>query len=432
MCIISLLIFKASVDQHRLSYLISRVLSAIQCDAPDQSLQGEIMVCRHMILAVRKLKPSVLHHSCLRAIPSEEEKQIRNYIEKFVSEYSEYDRSDCRTSPICDAAFRSEQDTLFLDLLACYHVAGAIMSSDEDPSYCSSHDLILSFLTTMTTKNRREIVCQFSRKKIPERSSTQISLAESSPGESRGFSREWREKVAASLLENASTSHQLVVKQMEKICCDLESRCRNVEEPLRRVEEERDSLDSQLQEAKRLNMDLDLQAIESSELITRLKTELSQLADREQNSSREAQTLATDLHALQTEFSAMKQEVEETAELDRTRAKTRELDLMAIVTERCDQLEELQMEMENLRLENIKLKEGSQLMVAENDVVVQDRDALRSEISRLRQDLEDRNTWIHEKDDHIQALNNANRNLTGDIQVIQLNVRSVNFPSVMR
>jgi chromosome segregation ATPase len=278
----------------------------------------------------------------------------------------------------------------------------------------------------MKTKNRREIVCQFSRKKIPERSSAQISLAESSPGESRGFSREWREKVAASLLENAATSHQLVVKQMEKICCDLESRCRNVEEPLRRVEEERDSLDSQLQEAKRLNMDLDLQAIESSELITRLKTDLSQLADREQNSSREAQTLANDLHALQTEFSAMKQEVEETAELDRTRAKTRELDLMAIVTERCDQLEELQMEMENLRLENIKLKEGSQLMVAENDVVVQDRNALRSEISRLRQDLEDRNTWIHEKDDHIQALNNTNRSLTGDIQVIQLNVRSVN------
>lgn len=423
MCIISLLIFKASVDKHRLSCLISRVLSAIQCDVPDQSLLAEIMVCRHIILAVRKLKPSVLHHSCLRAIPSDEEKQIRNYMERFVSEY---DRSDCRTSPICDATFRSGQDMLFLDLLACYHVAGAIMSSNDNPSYCSPHDLILSFLTMMKTKNRREIVCQFSRKKIPERSSAQISLAESSPGESRGFSREWREKVAASLLENAATSHQLVVKQMEKICCDLESRCRNVEEPLRRVEEERDSLDSQLQEAKRLNMDLDLQAIESSELITRLKTDLSQLADREQNSSREAQTLANDLHALQTEFSAMKQEVEETAELDRTRAKTRELDLMAIVTERCDQLEELQMEMENLRLENIKLKEGSQLMVAENDVVVQDRNALRSEISRLRQDLEDRNTWIHEKDDHIQALNNTNRSLTGDIQVIQLNVRSVN------
>jgi chromosome segregation ATPase len=203
---------------------------------------------------------------------------------------------------------------------------------------------------------------------------------------------------------------------MEAICYDFESRCHNVEEPMRTIEEQRDNLYNQLEEARQLNVDLEFRAKQSSELIANLRVEVSRLADRERNSSMEAKSLAAQLGALLTELDTVSKESEDSAKVDRRKARTRELDLMAIVTDRDDQVEELQTEMENLKREYMTLKERSQVMAAENEVVAQEREALRFENTRLQQVLDDRNALVLEKEDHIQALDDTNKDLICESQ----------------
>lgn len=116
------------------------------------------------------------------------------------------------------------------------------------------------------------------------------------------------------------------------------------------------------------------------------------------------------------ELDAAKRESQESAELERTNARTRELDLMATLTEREDQLDELQEEMQNLKREISKLQDIRETTSNEKNAAIQERDQLWLEITQLQHSLDTKTTLCLEKDSQIQYLEAENANLSADVQ----------------
>ncbi|KAL1968033.1 hypothetical protein VTN77DRAFT_2162 [Rasamsonia byssochlamydoides] len=412
----------ASLDQMGLSNMITYAISAIQLeDMSDYTALANIKIAISILSAVQKLNlpaSSGIILQCLRAC---EEMAIMSHIENFPIQTSQY---DCRGSAICHAASCTVRNCLLVELLSLFYKATVSSYSEgHDSAYSHAHEVCLLFMNTMKRRTSLHTVCGFSKCETPERFGTLLTQKVRGPFPtlfSNGSSKEWRTRIAELLLDNARVSHQSIVQQMEEICRDLEFRCHNVEAPLRAVTEERDNLHSQLEEAKQLNTELEVQAQQSSTLISNLRADIARLEEQANRASTRADNLAAQLAAVKMELDTAKRESQESAELERTKARTRELDLMATVTEREDQLDELEEEMQNLKREISKLKETREKISKERNVAIQERDQLRLEITRLQDSLDTKTTLCLEKDNQIQCLEAENKNILADVQNLRI------------
>jgi predicted nucleic acid-binding Zn-ribbon protein len=393
------------------------------------------------LLALSAIKKSDAHLSfvCsyLERLPTADEETLKAYIQTFCSGQGDY---ICETSPVCTAETRELKNQLFVELLSCFH-SSAVARREAFPP--KSYDFILPFLDHMKDQGRKPKACPFAQARGPQRlgglchKSTQPTLTE----QTEGSSHEWRTKLAASLLENAQTSHQSIIQQMEAICRDLESRCVSIEKPLAAVAQERDELRRQLEEAREVNMKLESQALQSSEMISKLTSEKSQLAEKNMDYALQIEHLAEQVDALRNELDSAREESHDSIEMERTKACTRELDLMATVTERDDLLEEQQIEMDTVRQENAHLKERVDTISKRNEEISQERGALRAEVSKLQKEatqgremlgnevsrlhqlMDIRESTNAEKDNRIMALTDTNKDLSRELQSFKDRVR---------
>lgn len=386
------------------------------------------------MLALSAIKKSDSHLSAacsyLERLPTADEVALKGYVQTFCSTQGDF---LCVTSPVCTAATRALKNELSLELLTCFH-SSAIACSEAVP--LKSHDLILSFFDRTKDQGRKANGCRFSQATGPERFGGifQKTVQPVTTIQMEGSSHEWRSKLAASLLENAQTSHQSIIQQVEAICQDCESRCASIEEPLSAVAQERDELRRQLEEAREVNMELESRALQSSEMISSLTSDKNQLAEMNRDYSLQVEHLTEQVDALQSELDSAREESQDSIETERTKARTRELDLMATVTERDDLLDEQEAEMNGVRRENANLKERLDYTSERNNEISQERDALHAEvsklqkqaaqaretfeheISRLRQVMDIRESTNTEKDNRIMALTDTNKDLSRELQ----------------
>lgn len=334
---------------------------------------------------------------------------------------------------MCTAATRELRNELVLELLACFH-SSAIACSEAVP--LKSHELILSFFDRAKEQGRMANCCGFARATGLERlgGMSQKALPAATTIQIEGSSHEWRSKIAASLLGNAQTSHQTIIQQMEAICQDFESRCASVEKPLSAVAQERDELRWRLEKAQEVNMELEGQALQSSEMISSLTSERDELAEKNRDHSLQAEHLTEQVDALQSELDSARKESQDSIETERIKARNRELDLMATVTERDDLLDEQDAETTVVKQENANLKEKLNIASERNNEISHERDALHAEVSKLQKEAaQHRESFNHEvsrlhqvmdirestnteKDNRIMALNDANKDLSRELQ----------------
>lgn len=401
-----------------LSGVITFAISAIQQeDMSDYTALTKIKIAIFVLSAVQRLNLSALSGTILQCLSDCEKMAIERHIENYPMQTSQ---GDCKGSAICYAACCTERNSLLVELLSLsYKATISSYTEGRDSAYSHAHEMCLSFMNTVKRRTSLHTVCGFSKCETPERFGALLVQKVRQPSPSlpiNGSSREWRTKMAELLLENARVSHQSIIQQMEEICRDLEFRCQNVEAPLRAVAEERDNLHSQLGEMKRLNAKLEFQAQQSLTLISNLKADMARLEEQANSASTRADNLAAQLAAVQMELDAAKRESQESAELERTNARTRELDLMATLTEREDQLDELQEEMQNLKREISKLQDIRETTSNEKNAAIQERDQLWLEITQLQHSLDTKTTLCLEKDSQIQYLEAENANLSADVQ----------------
>ncbi|GAD92284.1 hypothetical protein NFIA_070450 [Paecilomyces variotii No. 5] len=219
-----------------------------------------------------------------------------------------------------------------------------------------------------------------------------------------GASKNWRAKISQTLIQNAYSSHETVVHKIEEICRDLEYRCHNVEAPLRDVTDQRDQLVLELEALERRNRELEIRVEQSSHAAHTLQQEMAHLEEKAQSASARSKDLATQLAAAQKELEDEKRDSQEIAASEREKSRSKELDLMASLTEKEDQIEDLQSELHDKSLENERLRETIETVMENNTSGCELIASLRQEIDELQHSLRNKISHNDRMDSEIREL----------------------------
>ncbi|KAI7973164.1 hypothetical protein EIK77_004441 [Talaromyces pinophilus] len=345
----------------------------------------------------------------------------------------------CEESHVCCTATSSERDKLFFEWLGCIHSAIDAEGAESQKIFSCYHKLVDFFLKSLQENAATTRLCLFSQLKEPERNGyfSQKVAKTTVIDNTEGSSHEWRSKVANLLIENARTSHETVIQQMEAMLQDFENRCSNVEEPLAVAVREREELNQQLEASRHLNQQLEQQIRQSAEMVNALRKQLDESIAQARDYSFQIAHLTDQVDAQQTELDTARKDARDGIEMANSKARDRELDLMATVAERDDLLEEQQLEIEAVSKERAQLKEAldagaerhqalsrdydnlRQEMAQLQKNAAQDCDVLRHEITKLQQVMEIRESTNVEKNNRIITLGETNKDLQNENQMLK-------------
>jgi hypothetical protein len=423
-------------DNACLSYAVSALQSH---EDMDESALAKIKTSLLSLSALKRLrKHSPVSRSYLQHLRVEDMENLRAY----AREFSSRDKSSrCEESLACYSEICAWKDRLFLGFLSL--VLPETTAEDGTESLETSRqaqEMFETFLESLKESSANRNCCLFSQLKDPERTGGLVVHGKPKPTamtNTDGSSHEWRSKVASLLLESAQTSHETVIQQMQAICQDFETRCMKVEEPLAIVIQERDQFKQQLENSKNHNLESEDQARQSMELVSTLKKQIDVSAKQINEYSFQVEHLTDQVDALQTELDDTRRESQETIEVVRSKARNRELDLMATVAERDDLLEEQQIEIDAISKEREQFKETIDTASEHHRTLSLEYDTLRQEIARLQKESElERDTLRHEatklqqvmdirestnteKDNQIMALGSTTKDLRSENQMLK-------------
>lgn len=353
--------------------------------------------------------------------------------------------SRCKGSHLCCTVVSSQKDKLFLELLGCIHSATDANGAESPEIFSCYHGLLEFFIKSLRENTAATNHCFFFQLKEPERNDIfpHTAIKPVVLEKPDGSSLEWRSKVANLLMDNARTSHETIVQKMEAMLQDFENRCSNVEEPLAAAARERKELNQQLEASRHLNQQLEEQVRQSAEMMNALRKQLDESVAQARDYSFQIVHLTDQVDALQTELDTTRKEAQNTIEMVNSKARDRELDLMATVAERDDLLEEQQIEIEAVSKERAQLQEAvdagaerhqaisrdydnlRQEMAQLQKDAAQDCDILRHEITKLQQVMEIRESTKVEKDNRIITLGETNKDLQNENQMLKDKVSNV-------
>ncbi|KAL3703961.1 hypothetical protein TMatcc_009651 [Talaromyces marneffei ATCC 18224] len=383
-------------------------------------------------------KASKLRRSFLRRLSGSD--QSIGILRDYAQEFSTRDGSfRCSESNVCSTATILQKDRLFFEWLGCIHSAIDADGAESQEIFSCYHELFDFFLRSLKENATTSKHCFFSHLKEPERNGyfSQKTAKPTVVENADGASHEWRSKVAGLLMDNARSSHETIIQQMEAMLQDFENRCSNVEEPLALAVREREDLNQKLAASKHLNQQLEEQIQQSAEMMNALRKQLDESVAQIRDYSCQNVHLANQVDALQTELDTSRKEARDGIEMVNSKARDRELDLMATVAERDDLLEEQQMEIEVMSKERTQLQEAAHVSAERHQAVPQDYDDLRQEMAQLQKDatqnfdmlrheitklqqvMEIRESTNVEKDNRIIALGETNKDLQNENQMLK-------------
>ncbi|GAB1195869.1 hypothetical protein APSETT444_005134 [Aspergillus pseudonomiae] len=202
-----------------------------------------------------------------------------------------------------------------------------------------------------------------------------------------------------------------MIQKVEEICHDLERRCGSIEAPLRAVEEERHKISLEAQELKRHNDEMELQLQQASKTINELQENLSCLTTHAETASARIDELTVSLDAARGELEDQRRDSRETANQDRENARTRELDLIASVAEKEEQLEQLQEDVHQQREESGQLQQMLDARSKERDAVIEQNAILEQDVAKLRECVEENRLLLTGKVEEVARLQAAKEDI---------------------
>lgn len=293
--------------------------------------------------------------------------------------------TDCRDLNICQASVVQLENALLNDLFSFYFRSALLTKPNDQVSYHPEMDAFGLFISR-AGGNSSDNKCQFwETKPLGLRdafSSLKIHDHSPSPRE------DWRTGMSETLERSSRAMHDYMVQKVQDICYDLEKRCNGVEAPLRAVEEERNRLSREAREVKSRNEELHLDRERASEVLCELQANMSDLEAQAQSASDRVNELSANLEAARKELDDQRIESQESANSEREQARSRELDLIASLTEKEEQLEDLQDQVRGAREENRELTKTLEMMTKENAFNLETKTTLEKEMSNLRSEME--------------------------------------------
>ncbi|KAB8258291.1 hypothetical protein BDV32DRAFT_160007 [Aspergillus pseudonomiae] len=322
----------------------------------------------------------------------------------------------CQNSAICYIFISETENELLYELFSLYFQASLSRSPDQKASHMAHIDSFRAFILK-ARKPTCHNICSFSEIKPLELRGTLSSLT---IRDGRPSSRnDWRAGLSETLMLNARTSHDSMIQKVEEICHDLERRCGSIEAPLRAVEEERHKISLEAQELKRHNDEMELQLQQASKTINELQENLSCLTTHAETASARIDELTVSLDAARGELEDQRRDSRETANQDRENARTRELDLIASVAEKEEQLEQLQEDVHQQREESGQLQQMLDARSKERDAVIEQNAILEQDVAKLRECVEENRLLLTGKVEEVARLQAAKEDIEAMMGTLQ-------------
>ncbi|KAB8236874.1 uncharacterized protein BDW43DRAFT_323170 [Aspergillus alliaceus] len=322
----------------------------------------------------------------------------------------------CHGSTICYTSISESENELLHKLFSLYFQASLSSSPDQETS-CTAHTNSFRVFMTKSRKSMLHNRCSFSDIKPLDLRETFSSLT---IRDKRPSSRtDWRAGLTEMIMVGARMSHDNMMQKVEEICYDLERRCGSIEAPLKAVEEERHKISLEAEEVKRHNSELESQLQRASGTVAELQQSMSHLEVHAEAASARIEELTAGLDAAQSQLEDQRRDSQEAANRDRENARTRELDLIASVAEKEEQLEQLQEEVLRQKEENGQLRQALDTISNERDVAIDLNAILEQDISKLRECAKENQLLLTRKDEEIDRLLAAKEDIEALMETLQ-------------
>lgn len=372
------------------------------------------------LASLRKLSSRSSGPAIRELIPSMDTNTLLDIVGRFPRQLL---KSQCDGSVTCYTEVSLLQNQLLFDLLDFYsHVS---LAGNMDGNISALPKNVLAVFMAQVRKGLPGAQCDFTAQKaIDFRTSIPLpTIRDKSP--TTYPRRDWRAGIAETLSLSARELHENMTKTVQEVCHDLEARCYDTEAPLRAVEEERDRFRMEAEELKQQKTELELrlhqgsieaeqvkkrnsefecQVHEASRTISDLQNDIRRLEEHSESASSRVEELTLSLDSARQELEEQRRTSEEAADREREKARTRELDMLATITEKDDQLEELQGEIDERRSENEEVRKTLDVVSKEKASSLENAVSLRQEIARLKEHLESCRHVLAEKDEEVSRL----------------------------
>ncbi|KAL4884723.1 hypothetical protein BJY04DRAFT_169746 [Aspergillus karnatakaensis] len=199
---------------------------------------------------------------------------------------------------------------------------------------------------------------------------------------------DWRAGLREAMLGNSRSLSEDIMQKVEQICFDLEQRCGSIEAPLKVAEEERARQYLEAEQLRKQKCDIEGQLQQASSTILELREEISRLESRTASANDRAERLSASLSETIRELEDLRCSSEDILAGERESFRTRELDMMASLTERDERLDELQEDVRGQLKENECLKENLAFMSKDKESALENVSELKGEILALKTEFE--------------------------------------------
>ncbi|OJZ91310.1 hypothetical protein ASPFODRAFT_57491 [Aspergillus luchuensis CBS 106.47] len=356
--------------------LLEYIVSSLDTTSPPSLTQ--ILVAKSLVTGLH----SASLNSAIFAEPLEQCQQVLwKIIESFPRNHA---TSSCHGSQECGAARSQLENELIYDFLSFY--LHALLSQTTTQDTIAGNATLQMFLA----QNKQLLhgqKCSFSEAESSRAAKTYTTLNVREGVSAPSSRSDWRSSMSETLMLNARVSNDSLMREMEEVCYDLEQRCDDVEAPLRAMEQERNAISAEAQQLREQNGALELQVQQASDTMGGLRLEISRLETHAEAASIRAEELSATLDAARRDLEDQRREFQDNMASEVEKARTRELDLVASITERDDQLESLQDEMIAQRAENTNLQNALDEASKEKSSLIQTNDSLNQNLAGLAEKL---------------------------------------------
>ncbi|CAI7625521.1 unnamed protein product [Penicillium discolor] len=335
--------------------------------------------------------------------------------------------SQCSGRAWCASELSTKQNKLFLSLLRLYSRASAQNGSD----------IIMKSFMGRVEQSMPSLNCAFSTT-TPKAFRGSLALRDRHDFSSTQKNRNWRSGVTELFMHNAQTSHDSMMRKIDDTCFDLERRCHDVEGPLRAVEEERDLYASENQQLRRQNEELNEQLkVENTEIQTKLKNSHDSFVELNNEKTRleqllQSQCAYTDeltmsLESARGELQQQQRSSEKALLVEKEKARSKELEMMATLTGKDDQLEDLQEEMCSLQMKNEQARQSFDQMSSEKATLSELSSSLEQELASVTEALKQTRLYADEKEDELSRLLAQEEELRKELGSVESTVAQQNI-----
>jgi chromosome segregation ATPase len=263
-----------------------------------------------------------------------------------------------------------------------------------------------------------------------------VTLRHHSEFSSTTINRDWRAGFTDVFMQNAKTTHDSMMRKIEDTCFDLERRCEDVEGPLRVVEQDRDKYAEENEELKTRNEELIEQLRQktdeledarrkSSEHLTEFGHEHARLEQLLQDQYTYRDELTGSIESVRAELQELKKSSEIDISAEKERARSKELEMMATLTGKEDQIEDLQGEIRDMQMQNEQKSRTLAQVLKDNDTSRQALNSLELELAGAAQSLEQSRLLNAQKEDEISRLLAQEVGLRKELETLQTAVSSI-------